>query len=100
MAERLAKRDVSACYDPGFAAGGKARFHFLSTGAPMDTKAYTNDISGVVEADRAHVWHHLSQHKHYETIDPRVNRGGARPARLGRCGARACRCRLGRGSGR
>ncbi len=38
----------------------------------MDTKAYTNDISGVVEADRAHIWHHLSQHKHYETIDPRM----------------------------
>ncbi|MFN3844965.1 MAG: hypotaurine--pyruvate aminotransferase Tpa [Paracoccaceae bacterium] len=32
----------------------------------------SNDISKVVEADRAHVWHHLSQHKQYETIDPRV----------------------------
>jgi len=32
----------------------------------------SNDISAVVEADRAHVWHHLSQHKPYETIDPRV----------------------------
>lgn len=32
----------------------------------------TNDLSHVVEADRAHVWHHLSQHKPYETIDPRV----------------------------
>lgn len=32
----------------------------------------SNDISAVVEADRAHVWHHLSQHKAYETIDPRV----------------------------
>ena len=31
-----------------------------------------NDISAVVEADRAHVWHHLSQHKQYETADPRV----------------------------
>ncbi|MGZ3218303.1 hypotaurine--pyruvate aminotransferase Tpa [Paracoccus sp. T5] len=31
-----------------------------------------NDLSHVVEADRAHVWHHLSQHKPYETIDPRV----------------------------
>ena len=31
-----------------------------------------NDISSVVEADRAHVWHHLSQHKQYETADPRV----------------------------
>ena len=31
-----------------------------------------NDLSGVVAADRAHVWHHLSQHKPYETADPRV----------------------------
>jgi taurine-pyruvate aminotransferase len=31
-----------------------------------------NDIAGVIEADRAHVWHHLSQHKAYETTDPRV----------------------------
>lgn len=31
-----------------------------------------NDLSHVVQADRAHVWHHLSQHKAYETIDPRV----------------------------
>ncbi|MDP3960252.1 MAG: aminotransferase class III-fold pyridoxal phosphate-dependent enzyme [Pseudorhodobacter sp.] len=38
----------------------------------MDGKLYTNDISEVVEADRAHIWHHLSQHKQYETIDPRV----------------------------
>lgn len=31
-----------------------------------------NDLSHVVSADRAHVWHHLSQHKPYETTDPRV----------------------------
>ena len=31
-----------------------------------------NDLSHVTEADRAHVWHHLSQHKQYETVDPRV----------------------------
>ncbi|WP_045390491.1 aspartate aminotransferase family protein [Falsirhodobacter sp. alg1] len=31
-----------------------------------------NDISAVIEADRAHVWHHLSQHKPYETTDPRI----------------------------
>lgn len=31
-----------------------------------------NDISEVVEADRAHVWHHLSQHKQYESADPRI----------------------------
>lgn len=38
----------------------------------MDTLLSPNDISAVVEADRAHVWHHLSQHKQYETVDPRV----------------------------
>lgn len=31
-----------------------------------------NDLRHVIEADRAHVWHHLSQHKPYETVDPRV----------------------------
>lgn len=31
-----------------------------------------NDLSHVVAADRTHVWHHLSQHKQYETTDPRV----------------------------
>src|SRR6185369_2086128 len=31
-----------------------------------------NDISGVVEADRRHVWHHLIQHKPFETVDPRI----------------------------
>ena len=31
-----------------------------------------NDISRVVAADKAHVWHHLVQHKPFETTDPRV----------------------------
>ncbi|MBV7409340.1 aspartate aminotransferase family protein [Maritimibacter sp. DP1N21-5] len=31
-----------------------------------------NDISHVVEADRAHVWHHLVQHKPFETGEPRI----------------------------
>lgn len=31
-----------------------------------------NDLSHVVEADRRSVWHHLSQHKQYETTDPRI----------------------------
>ncbi len=31
-----------------------------------------NDLTAVVEADRAHVWHHLIQHKQFESIDPRV----------------------------
>ena len=37
----------------------------------MDGK-FDNDIQAVVDADRAHVWHHLSQHKPYETVDPRI----------------------------
>ncbi len=31
-----------------------------------------NDLGHVIEADRANVWHHLSQHKAYETINPRI----------------------------
>ncbi|MFQ6547108.1 aspartate aminotransferase family protein [Aestuariibius sp. 2305UL40-4] len=31
-----------------------------------------NDPSKIVEADRAHVWHHLIQHKPFETVDPRI----------------------------
>ncbi|MCZ4365676.1 aspartate aminotransferase family protein [Sulfitobacter dubius] len=38
----------------------------------MDGNFNENDISRVVEADRAHIWHHLSQHKPYETTDPRI----------------------------
>ena len=38
----------------------------------MDGTFQDNDIDKVVAADRAHVWHHLSQHKPYETSDPRV----------------------------
>jgi len=38
----------------------------------MEDALNRNDMQGVIEADRAHVWHHLSQHKQYETIDPRV----------------------------
>ncbi|NCT13452.1 MAG: aminotransferase class III-fold pyridoxal phosphate-dependent enzyme [Rhodobacterales bacterium] len=37
----------------------------------MDT-LLQNDPRHVIEADRAHVWHHLIQHKPYETIDPRI----------------------------
>ncbi len=36
----------------------------------MDDKI--NDMAGVIEADRAHIWHHLIQHKPFETIDPRI----------------------------
>ncbi|MGC3940072.1 aspartate aminotransferase family protein [Roseobacter sp. EG26] len=38
----------------------------------MDGNFSENDLSRVVEADRAHIWHHLSQHKPYETTDPRI----------------------------
>ena len=38
----------------------------------MDGNFNENDISRIVEADRAHIWHHLSQHKPYETTDPRI----------------------------
>lgn len=38
----------------------------------MNDLSSLNDLGAVVAADRAHVWHHLSQHKPYETIDPRV----------------------------
>ncbi len=38
----------------------------------MDGNLQPNDISGIVEADRAHVWHHLIQHKPFETVDPRI----------------------------
>ena len=38
----------------------------------MDGTFNENDISHVVEADRSHIWHHLTQHKPYETSDPRI----------------------------
>ena len=38
----------------------------------MDGAMKDNDISKVVEADKAHVWHHLTQHKTFETTDPRI----------------------------
>lgn len=38
----------------------------------MDGKFYDNDISHIVELDRAHIWHHLTQHKPFETGEPRI----------------------------
>ncbi len=38
----------------------------------MDGKILDNDIQKVVDADRAHVWHHLTQHKPFETGEPRI----------------------------
>ena len=33
---------------------------------------HDNDLSAVVAADKAHVWHHLTQHKAFESTDPRM----------------------------
>ena len=38
----------------------------------MDGNFNDNDLDKVVSADKAHVWHHLTQHKPFETSDPRV----------------------------
>ena len=38
----------------------------------MDGTLRDNDISKVVEADRAHIWHHLTQHKPFEDAEPRI----------------------------
>ncbi len=38
----------------------------------MDGTLSQNDLSHVVEADKAHVWHHLIQHKPFETKDPNI----------------------------
>ncbi len=38
----------------------------------MDGSFKDNDYSKVVDADRAHVWHHLVQHKGFETGEPRI----------------------------
>lgn len=39
----------------------------------MDGNLTPNDMSGIIEADRAHVWHHLFQHKGlFEGADPKI----------------------------
>ncbi|MEO0702671.1 MAG: aminotransferase class III-fold pyridoxal phosphate-dependent enzyme [Pseudomonadota bacterium] len=38
----------------------------------MDGTLAENDLSGIVAADRAHIWHHLMQHKPFEDADPRI----------------------------
>jgi len=38
----------------------------------MNIPFAVNDPQGIVDADRAHVWHHLIQHKPFETVDPRI----------------------------
>lgn len=32
----------------------------------------SNDATAIIEADRAHIWHHLLQHKSLESNDPRI----------------------------
>ena len=32
----------------------------------------TNDLSQVVANDKAHIWHHLIQHKLFDTVDPNI----------------------------
>ena len=36
----------------------------------MDNPVLENDNRDLIEMDRAHIWHHLSQHKKYESVDP------------------------------
>jgi len=38
----------------------------------MNAQLRPNELRDVVEADRAHVWHHLIQHKPFESVDPRI----------------------------
>lgn len=38
----------------------------------MDGTFKDNDYSKVIDADRAHVWHHLIQHKGFETGEPKM----------------------------
>ena len=38
----------------------------------MDGAFSKNDIQHIVDADKAHVWHHLTQHKGFESADPRI----------------------------
>ncbi|WP_114389063.1 aspartate aminotransferase family protein [Notoacmeibacter marinus] len=38
----------------------------------MNINLQQNDLSDLIEADRKHLWHHLIQHKLFETADPRL----------------------------
>ena len=38
----------------------------------MESGFYSNDMEKIVEADRAHIWHHLTPHKKFETTDPLI----------------------------
>ena len=38
----------------------------------MNVHTRENDISHVVSADKAHVWHHLTQHTKFDSSDPQI----------------------------
>ncbi len=38
----------------------------------MDGTLNKNDLRHIVETDKARIWHHLTQHKQFETADPRI----------------------------
>ena len=38
----------------------------------MNLPLTQNDLSHVVEADKAHVWHHLTQHQKFDDTDPQI----------------------------
>ena len=52
-----------------------------------------NDLSEVVANDKAHVWHHLIQHKMFETADPNIIVEG-KGMRVWNQGQRTSRCCL------
>ena len=38
----------------------------------MNVHVKENDFSAIVEADKKNVWHHLTQHKKFDTADPLI----------------------------
>jgi taurine-pyruvate aminotransferase len=38
----------------------------------MNVNVRQNDISHIVHADKEHVWHHLTQHSKFDTVDPLI----------------------------
>ena len=38
----------------------------------MNLHVPENDFTPIVEADKKNVWHHLTQHKKFETVDPQI----------------------------
>ena len=49
-----------------------ATFRFLSSAPDTITGTMDEQHRAELDADRAHVWHHLVQHKPWETSDPRM----------------------------